>query len=182
MKREPLLRARQMTVMVLGAGVVVAVTASAPAAMAIPDMPLPPPYIPGVPIQIGGAYSYQPYVPYVLPPATTDTRGVRTGTNADPAQTALGLPTSRLGESLGQPGLLTGSSARYGIVAGATSAEPPSPGGNYAGGAPAAVLEDPDGAAPPTMSPPEAIPQPTFVGLPGGSGLEDPFGRHGATE
>ncbi|WP_149371383.1 hypothetical protein [Mycolicibacterium sp. P9-64] len=125
-----------------------------------PILPFPPPYVPAPgntpAVVYPGATDYRPYYQYVLPPSATDTRGVRTGTNADPSQSNLGLPGSKLGESTGAPNQITAASARYGIQGGLNPPQPPAPGFNAAAGSPPTALEDPTGAPPKSPVPPEA--------------------------
>ncbi|MHA3020714.1 hypothetical protein ACXPWS_10655 [Mycobacterium sp. BMJ-28] len=132
--------------------------------------PYPAPYVPGESLLLPGAYTYLPYYPYLTAPKTTDTRGVRASTNADPAQTGSGLPGSKLGQSSGQPNILTSASARYGISGGITPPVPPIPSVNAQAGPTPAQLEDPTGAPPTTPSPAEAsAPEPVIPVI-----MEDP--------
>ncbi len=155
-------------------------TALAPQASAEPA-PLPPQpyYVPGYIGLIPGSYAYQPYVQYVTPPAANDTRGVRTGTNADPALSGTGLPGHKLGASPGRPNVMTLASARYGISAGMTPPQPPAWGGvNVGAGSQTAPLEDPTGQ-PVGVVGPESTMATDYAGYPVGPGpvLEDPYGQ-----
>jgi hypothetical protein len=147
-----------------------------PAATAAP--PPPPPYVPGAPVPFPGSYLYPYNVIPVPAPATTDARGVRINTNADPSQSAIGMPNDKLGNSPNKPNYLTSSSTRNGITAGTAPPTGGSPGVNVVGGNVTTALEDPTGAPPKNATTPEAA-APTV--LPGGPGnppplLEDPHG------
>jgi hypothetical protein len=145
------------------------------AAAAPPPLPEPPPIIPGSPF--GNDFYYN--LMEIPAPATTDTRGVRTGTNVDPSASDTGMPGDKLGNSPPHPNPVTDANARYGIEAGQTRPQPPYPGVNIGAGNQSAPLEDPYGRPPENVAVPEAA-APTTV--PGGPGipapvLEDPYGR-----
>lgn len=102
---------------------------AAPSAGAEPvPLPGPPPYVPGAPDAEPGSFDYPYNVIAVGPPAATDSRGVRIGSNVDPPSQSTGLPGSRLGNGEQAPGPLVTSSARYGISAGLELPVPANPG------------------------------------------------------
>ncbi|GAC1410905.1 MAG: hypothetical protein NVSMB60_32620 [Mycobacterium sp.] len=150
--------------------------APVPAATAAP--PPPPPYIPGAPLPGPGSYLYPYNVIPVPAPATNDARGVRIGTNADPSQTAIGMPNDKLGNSPNKPNYLTSSSTRNGITAGIAPPAGGSPGINVVGGNVTTALEDPTGAPPKNATTPEAAAPTTLPAGPGNPAplLEDPHG------
>ncbi|MHA3021688.1 hypothetical protein ACXPWS_15715 [Mycobacterium sp. BMJ-28] len=132
-------------------------------------LPYPPPYVQSTPaIGYPGASDYRPYMYFTLGPHTNDTRGVKTGTNADPAQAAVGLPNSKLGASPGQPYQLTAASARNFISAGVNPPQPSAPGVSTAGGSPPAALESATGEPPKTAALPveSAAPATDAYGIP----------------
>lgn len=116
----------------LGAGLLIGLGSAvlgAPTAGADPiPLPDPPPYLPGAPLAEPGSFDYPYNVIAVGPPAATDSRGVRIGSNVDPPSQSTGLPGSRLGNGEQAPGPLVTSSARYGISAGLELPVPANPG------------------------------------------------------
>jgi hypothetical protein len=152
------------------------VSALAPTAVAAPPpLPEPPPIIPGSPF--GNNFYYN--LMEIPGPATTDSRGVRTGTNVDTSQSDTGMPGSKLGNSPPRPNPFTDSNARYGIAAGGIPPQAFSPGVNISAGIESTPLEDPYGRPPQNIAGPEAVAPTTEPGGPGipAPVLEDPYGR-----
>lgn len=113
------------------------------------------PFIPGPPsVPYPGASSYAPYFQLTLAPATTDTRGVRTGgLTGDPSMTSVLMPGSKPGNAF--PNLVqqyTSANARYGIQGGTAPPQGAAVGllpGMVAGAGPAPIgLENPGGQSP----------------------------------
>lgn len=160
-------------------------SALSPAAAAAdpPPLPSPPPFLPGTGVTMPpgpGSYTYWYNVIAVPAPASNDARGVRAASNADPSQSANGMPGSKLGNSAPHANILTSSNIRYNIAAGVTP--PPStigPGINVSGGNQAAPLEDPAGQPPANTLVSEAVApttQPNGPGVPSPV-LEGPAGQ-----
>lgn len=145
----------------LGAGLLIGLGSAvlgAPTAGADPiPLPDPPPYLPGAPLAEPGSFDYPYNVIAVGPPAATDSRGVRIGSNVDPPSQSTGLPGSRLGNGEQAPGPLVTSNTRYGISAGLELPGPANPGIDArAGGAAVPSAESPDGHPPVVLPPAEA--------------------------
>ncbi|SKD81696.1 hypothetical protein [Mycobacteroides abscessus] len=173
---------RRFVTPVVGAvGILAGVLAALTAPVAAADPP-PIPFVPGVPAPlpaVPGSYTYSYYNFPAVAPATTDARGIKIATNADPGATAAGLPGSKLGNSAHPPNIQSSSSTRYGIAGGV--AAPPAPsttGVNYGGGNESPALEDPYGRPPQNIKAIEAPAPPTVMpGAPTPPVLEDPHGE-----
>ncbi|MEW5812767.1 MAG: hypothetical protein AB1925_25375 [Actinomycetota bacterium] len=148
----------------LAATAAAAVTLCAPPGAAAQPAPNPPPFVPPnygfppaqllVPGILGRPYGYPTYwnpIPPGGPLGAWDAAGVGIATNADAAQTGLGMPGSRLGNAPNRigpygpaPGVRTSGAGTGGISVGT--------GGTLGPGTPVTALEDPAGqpaAAPP---------------------------------
>jgi hypothetical protein len=144
-----------------------------------PAAPSPPPYVDLVPYAYPGSYQYFYNLIPVMGPATTDARGIRATTNADPAMSAEGLPGSQLGLSPNKVnGLGTYTSTRNNISAGPAPAQIVQPGIAVGAGNQMPTVEDPSGA-PPKNPPGAESSQPTSApAVPGNSQiLENPGGQ-----
>ncbi len=140
------------------------------------DPPPPPPFVPGPPLTgFPGAYTYSPYMQLVYPPAVTDARGVQIGTNADPAQSNIGLPGSKLGHNPPRFNAWgVNGNVRSGIKAGLTPAQPtPGSVNSLAGHQQLAPAEDPSGQP---SSSDQAPPVP--MGLESSLPAAGPFGAY----
>lgn len=169
------------TAIVAAAAIAPAVLAVAPESTAQPAVPpVPPPYLPGSVLPEPGSFSYPLNNIVAGSPATVDARGVRIGTNVDPAMSAIGLPQSQLGNSPEKPGTLTNSNARYGIAAGTAPAVAPNPGVVTGGGNMQGLLEDPSGKGPSNAPSPDSAAPSTPAPIPGvpAPTLETPNGQY----
>lgn len=120
-------RSTARLLLIASASVLIQLAAPSAGAEPVP-LPGPPPYVPGAPDAEPGSFDYPYNVIAVGPPAATDSRGVRIGSNVDPPSQSTGLPGSRLGNGEQAPGPLVTSNARYGISAGLELPVPANPG------------------------------------------------------
>lgn len=114
---------RAVTALLVGLAI-----ATAPPAVAQPDLPDPPPWVPLAPDVEPGSFDYPYNVIAVEPPPLTDSRGVRIAATVDNPSQAAGLPGSSRGNAPQDDGPLVTSNTRYGISAGLESPGAPSPG------------------------------------------------------
>ncbi|WP_099023910.1 hypothetical protein [Mycolicibacterium palauense] len=154
----------------------------APVATAQPDLPDPPPYVPGEPEAEPGSFDYTYNIIAVGPPAVTDSRGAQISSSVDPAMGATGLPGSRLGNSGPADGPLVTSNSRYGISGGLEPPGIPTPGINVGAGVSALPsTEDAAGRPPATPLEPESAAPTDVAGMPPPL-LELPGNPHGTAE